>query len=124
MSDVALEPRAIPLDAKALLARVNAELVRLRRALSHDHGDEAFWASLELDVNLARKARGWLRIVAHLLHVERASSRGRIHGRVFASLDEQTAWLTKMERRTCIQCAQAAGLPVDATLAKLRAGLL
>jgi hypothetical protein len=114
----------VPLDAKALLRRVNAELVRLRRALSHDHGDEAFWASLELDVNLARKIRGSLRIVAHLLHVERAHSRRRLHCRLFASLDEQAEWLAKMERRTCIQCAHSAGLPADATLAMLRAGLL
>ena len=114
----------VPLDATTLLRRVNAELVRLRRALSHDHSDDPFWAALELDAPVAQSRRASLRPVAHLLHVERAHARGRVHGRAFASLAAQAEWLASQEHRQCARSARAADLPADATLAKLRAGLL
>jgi hypothetical protein len=38
-----------------------------------------------------------LKDLATVLHVARATRRGRIHGTWFANLDEQRAWLAKRE---------------------------
>jgi hypothetical protein len=103
------------LDARSLLARINPEIAALRRQLSRPHDEDA---------PRAQSRRAYLRIVANLLHVERANARGRVHGTRFTDLEAQRAWLESMERRACSSCAAAADLPHDATLAKLRAGEL
>jgi hypothetical protein len=72
----------------------------------------------------AQAERAVLREVANLLHVERATSRGRIHGTRFATLDDQRTWLARWEHHRCARAARFARLPQDATLAKLRAGEL
>ena len=72
----------------------------------------------------AQWERAVLRQVADLLHVERATARGRVHGTRFADLDAQKAWLAGMEHRSCGQAATLAGVDAKATLAKLRAGEL
>jgi len=82
----------------ALLHRVNAMIVRLRRALSHDHGDQARWTAWGITAPEAQKARARLREVADVLHIERAASRGRIHSTQFASIEEQRRWLTDNAR--------------------------
>jgi hypothetical protein len=81
----------------ARLSRVNALLVRLRRALGWNHGDEARWASWGITAPEAQALRAKLRAIANVLHVERATARGRLHGgtRLFATLDAQRAWLAK-----------------------------
>jgi hypothetical protein len=112
------------LDARSLLRRVNATIVTLRRALSHDHADATFWAERGITAAAAQAKRRLLRQVANLLHVERASARRRIHGTRFATLEDQLAWLATMEDHQCGGAALAAELPRDATLAKLRAGML
>lgn len=115
---------SVPLDARTLLARINARIVTLRRALSHDHGDEPYWVAFGSAAAWAQAQRATLRLVANLLHVERATQRGRIHGTRFATLDDQRAWLATMTDFRCARAARFAGLPDDATLAKLRAGEL
>jgi len=119
---IAVSP--VPLDARTLLKRVDARIRTLRRAISHDHGDEPYWQALATDAPSAQSERATLRAVANLLHVERATSRGRIHGTRFASLEDQRAWLVTMEHFRCARAARFAQLPDDATLAKLRAGEL
>jgi len=111
------------LDAKTLLARINPRIAQLRRWIGHDHGDQPFWNGLNIAAFDAQRERAYLRIVANLLHVERAHARGRIHGK-FQTLDEQAAWLATMEHKTCGTVTRAAQLPLGATLVKLRAGLL
>ncbi|HEU0033168.1 MAG TPA: hypothetical protein VFQ53_21190 [Kofleriaceae bacterium] len=95
----------------------------MRRAISHDHRDEPYWQAFGCSAAEAQGERAILRMVANLLHVERAHARGRIHGR-FASLEDQRAWLATMEHRRCARAARYCRLPDDATLAKLRIGEL
>jgi hypothetical protein len=84
----------------ALLRKTNALLVGLRRALGHDHRDEARWAAWGVTPGEAMALRVKLRAIADVLHVERATARGRVHGgRRFASLEEQRKWLTENARR-------------------------
>jgi hypothetical protein len=106
------------LTVKTVLARINVQLVELRRRLAHDHRDTAFWSALDLDASRAQRARYYLRSVANLLHVDRATSRGRIHGTRFATLAEQQRWLASRESHAL----PVAGLPAKTTLAMLRAG--
>ncbi|MEO8700500.1 MAG: hypothetical protein ABI867_10675 [Kofleriaceae bacterium] len=112
----------VPLTARSLLARVDARIVAVRRAIRHDHRDDAYWSGFGITAREAQSQRAVLRRVANLLHVERANARGKLHG--FANLDEQRAWLERMADHRCPQAARHAGLPVDATLAMLRAGAL
>lgn len=124
MEPAVAEQGSRPLDTKSLLARINARLALLRSWLSHDHHDEPFWWARKLSVQAAQAERIVLKQVANLLHVERATARGRLHGTWFSNLDEQRAWLAKHERRSCRTAAAHAGLPDDATLEMLRAGRL
>lgn len=120
------KPAPTPLDARTLLARINQRIALLRAWLSHDHRDAPYWWA-RMVLQTARDAqaeRQALRVAADLLHVERATARGRIHGTRFATLDAQRAWLATMEHRSCGQVSGHAGLPPTATLAKLRAGEL
>lgn len=80
------------------LARINDRLRSLRRWLSHDHADERFWRAVETTARAAQRERLTLRPLATMLHVERATKRGRVHGSLFESLDAQRAWLAKMGR--------------------------
>jgi hypothetical protein len=112
------------LDIKTLLARVNARLVLLRTWLSHDHHDEPYWWARRMTVQQAQRERLTLRWLANLLHVERATARGRIHSTQFATLDQQRGMLRELENRTCTTIAALAGVPRDATLAQLRDGKL
>ncbi|HUJ57017.1 MAG TPA: hypothetical protein VLX92_00835 [Kofleriaceae bacterium] len=96
------------LDLVIPLVRLNHRLALLRGWLSHDHGDEPYWWARRITAPRAQQEREALRRVAHLIHVARATSRGRRHGTRLASLDEQRAWLAQHE----------------ATLARLRAGEL
>ena len=83
------------LEIKTLLARINERIVLLRTWLSHDHGDEPYWWARRISAPRAQQERHALRPFANLLHVERATSRGRLHGNQFATLEEQRAWLDK-----------------------------
>jgi hypothetical protein len=114
----------VPLDARSLLRRIEPRIASLRRAISHDHRDEPYWAALGTTAPEAQSERATLRATTNLLYVERATSRGRIHGTRFASLEDQRAWLVTMEHFRCARAARFARLPDDATLAKLRAGEL
>ncbi len=84
-----------------VLHRINRLIVGLRRALAHDHGDDAWWALREITAPEAQALRAKLRGYADVLHVERAAAHGRLHGgtRRFASLEVQRAWLADHERR-------------------------
>jgi hypothetical protein len=82
-----------PLDLDTLRARVDQRIVLLRTWLSHDHGDEPYWWARRTTAPRTQSERQTLRALANLLHVERATARGRIHGTRFASLDDQRAWL-------------------------------
>jgi hypothetical protein len=113
-----------PLDLATLRARVDQRIVLLRTWLSHDHGDEPYWWARRTAAPRAQSERQTLRALANLLHVERATARGRIHGTRFANLDEQRAWLARYEQHRCATAASYAGLPSDATLEQLRAGKL
>jgi hypothetical protein len=81
-----------------LLKRVNAMIVRLRRALAHDHGDEPWWTASGFTAREAQRWRRRLAVVADALHVERATARGRVHATRFASLDEQRRWVDETAR--------------------------
>lgn len=111
------------LTVKSLLARIDLRLAELRRALRHRHDDEPWWQARGQSASEAQRERATLRRVANLLHVDRATRRGRIHGR-FATLDDQRAWLEAMEHHRCPQAARYAGVPDGTTLAILRAGLV
>jgi hypothetical protein len=87
------------LDTKTLLARVDHRLALLRGWLSHHHGDEPYWWARRMTAPDAQRERHALRGVANLLHVERATRRGRIHGTRFPTLDDQRAWLADREAR-------------------------
>ncbi len=110
------------LSPKALLARVNDELVALRRALGHDHGDDAFWAAQRTLASRAQSMRHHLRWLANLLHVERANVHGHVHGNQFASLADQRAWLARAETTSFGAAGRWLNLPETVTLATLRAG--
>jgi len=122
--DSALAPAPQPLDIKTLLARVDRRIALLRSWISHDHRDEPYWWARRTTAARAQSERALLRIVANLLHVERATQRGRIHGTRFATLDEQRGWLAEWEHRWCPTVAEHAGVVPDATLAMLREGKL
>jgi hypothetical protein len=120
----ATECRPVSLDARSLLRRIDRRIVALRRAISHDHRDAAYWSAVGTTAAVAQSERAVLRMVANLLHVERATNRGRLHGTRFASLDEQRTWLKAWETVRCARAARYAGLPDDATLVRLRIGEL
>jgi len=101
-----IDPRDAPDQLRTSLARINHRLALLRTWLSHDHGDEPFWWARRTTAPAAQRERLALSWYAHLMHVERAASRGHIHGAAFENLDAERAWL-----------AEHAG-----ALAKLRAG--
>ena len=65
-----------------------------------------------------------LRQVANLLHVERATNRGRVHGTRFATIEAQRTWLEQHAERRCATAAEFAQLPSYATLTLLREGKL
>ncbi|HEY6038551.1 MAG TPA: hypothetical protein VIV58_29920 [Kofleriaceae bacterium] len=65
----------------------------LRGWLSHDHGDEPYWWARRTTAPRCQQERHLLRPLANLLHVERATSRGRLHGGQFETLEAQRAWL-------------------------------
>jgi|1185.fasta_scaffold643171_1 hypothetical protein len=112
------------LDAKTLLVRVNQRLSLLRSWLSHDHKDEPYWWARHVTAREAQYERHILRQVANLLHVERATARGRVHGTCFPDLAAQRTWLDKWVGHTCQIAAAFIRLPKDASLALLREGKL
>ena len=113
------------LDTKTLLSRINARLTLLRAWLSHDHCDEPFWWARKTRAAHAQREREVLRQIANVLHVERATRRGRIHGHAFETLDAQKVWLEREARRgLCEEGGRYAGLRAGATLEELRAGQL
>ena len=122
--ETALVTDPSPLDTKTLLARINARIVLLRTWLAHDHGDEPYWWARKATAARAQQERATLRLVANLLHVERATARGRLHGTQFATLEAQQAWLAQWERRQCATAATFARVPNDACLVALREGNL
>jgi hypothetical protein len=114
-----------PYTARSMLAHVNATIVTIKRMLHHRHDDAAWWRETPWrSVPDAQRARRYGRIVANLLHVERATQRGRIHGRRFATLEEQRAWLAKWETRSCWTVQKWFALPHGSNLVRLRAGEL
>lgn len=117
-------PVSPSLDIKTLLARVNHRLALLRTWLSHAHTDEPYWWARRITVSGAQSERRHLRFIATLLHVERATKRGRIHGTYFETIDKQRAWLHSCEAEWYPAAAQYAGLPANATLVQLRQGKL
>ncbi len=119
-------PVSVPvsLDARSLLRRLDHRIVALRRAIRHDHRDETFWNTFGITAPRAQSQRAVLRAVANLLHIERATNRGRLHGSRFVTLEEQRAWLAAWESVRCVCAARYAGLPDDATLVRLRIGEL
>lgn len=124
MTDAAPVSAPAPiLTTKLLLARVNQRIALLRGWLSHDHHDEPYWWARELTAPRAQVERMQLRSIANLLHVERATRRGRLHGTHFANIDEQRAWL---ERNAHLGCTARSllHLPDDATFERLREGKL
>lgn len=90
----------VSVDVRSLLAWTNNQIVAFRRAIRHRHDDDAWWASSSMTPGYAQAGRAVLRRVAHLLHVERAHARGRIHGN-FESLEKQREWLARWETRRC-----------------------
>ena len=96
-----------PFDTRSVLAHVNRSIIRLRRWLGHDHGDDAFWTTTGTSPPRAQAMRRHLARIATALHVERATTRGRIHGRMFATLDDQRAWLASDSARRLAAEAQA-----------------
>ena len=111
-------------DVDRLLSRVNPRITELRRALAHDHRDDVWWSARAITARRAQRDRQLLRQVAHLLHVERANRRGRIHCARFATLEAQGEWLAEWSERRCANAAELLGFDWDATLAMLRAGKL
>lgn len=92
MTDSLATPAPL-LDTRTILARLNQRIALLRGWLSHDHGDEPYWWARRTTAPKCQHERHLLRPLANLLHVERATSRGRLHGRQFETLDAQRAWL-------------------------------
>jgi hypothetical protein len=75
----------MPMDSvKTVLARVNAELVQLRRSLGHNHDDTEFWCALEMTVAGAQWKRGVLRQLANCCTSISHGARP-IHGTLFAT---------------------------------------
>jgi hypothetical protein len=124
MENAAADTAPSPLDAKTLLKRIDRRIALLRGWISHDHRDEPTWWARQTTAAEAQRERAILRLVADLLHVERATQRGRIHGTRFATLEEQRTWIAAMETRRCAVAARYAGLPGEATLVLLREGTL
>ena len=122
--DSALANPTPALDIKTLLARIDQRIALLRTWMSHDHGDEPYWWARHTNASRVQSERAVLRRVADLLHVERASSCGRIHGTRFTDLEAQHAWLRHHQHRVCATAAQYAGVPSYATLALLSEGKL
>jgi hypothetical protein len=122
--DSALAPAPSALDIKTLLARIDQRITLLRSWLSHDHSDETYWWARRTTAPRAQRERDVLRQVANLLHVERATARGRVHGTRFATIDEQRTWLEQHAERMCPTAAEFAQLPSYATLTLLREGKL
>jgi len=118
--DSALAPNAPALDIKTLLARINQRIALLRAWLSHDHDDETYWWARRTTAPSAQSERDVLRRVADLLHVARATDRGRLHGTRFENLDAQRAWLRQHDNVVCPRAAELARVPSYATLALLR----
>lgn len=112
------------LDLATLRARIDQRIALLRAWISHDHGDEPYWWARRTTAALAQWERAVLRRVADLLHVERATRRGRLHGTRFVDVEAQREWLATLEHHRCGVAAGLAGVPADATLAKLRGGEL
>jgi hypothetical protein len=79
------------------LSRINERLALLRAWLSHDHADEPYWWARATTAPRVQAERVVLKDLATVLHIARATRRGRIHGTWFANLDEQRAWLAKRE---------------------------
>lgn len=124
MTDAAPVSAPAPiLTTKLLLARVNHRLALLRGWLSHNHNDEPYWWARKLTVPAAQLERLRLRWFANLLHTERASQRGHLHGRAFTNVDEQRAWLAKIANEWW-PWNEVLGLPANWTLHKLREGKL
>ena len=124
MQTATADSPAPSLDLMTLLARINARIAMLRAWLSHDHGDEPYWWARAITPPCAQSERNTLRQVANLLHVERATARGRLHGTRFPTLDDQRRWLADHESRRCAAAADYARVPRDATLLALREGKL
>lgn len=124
---VALDPvtpepgQPIPVDVRSLLAWTNRQIVAFRRAMRHRHDDDAWWEERGLTPQWVQAGRAMLRQVAHLLHVERANRRDRIHGN-FESLEKQREWLAAWETRSCSTAARYLGVPYKTNLIALRAG--
>lgn len=111
----------VSVDARSLLAWTNTRIVELRRALRHRHDDAAWWDAHGMTPAYAQAGRAILRRVANLLHVERATVRGRIHGN-FASLDKQREWLSAWEKHRCGVATRYLQLVDNPNLVELRAG--
>ena len=117
---IARDARTRVLDVRSLLAWTNARIRVVKQLRRHRHDDAAWWAERGTDARATHRERETLRQVANLLHVERATSRGRLHG--FATLDEQREWLARMERQTCWRAADYVHVARESTLIALRAG--
>ena len=115
---------ATSLDLQTLLTRINTRISLLRSWMSHDHGDEPYWWARRTRAALVQQERTALRVIANLLHVERATGRGRIHSTRFATLDDQRAWLATEENRSWASAHTYLGTPSYATLVGLREGKL
>lgn len=117
---VSLRP-TVALDVRSLLVWTNREIVELRRAIRHRHDDAAWWEARDMTPGYAQAGRAILRQVAHLLHVERANARGRIHGN-FETLEKQREWLAHWEKRRCGVAARYLQLVDSPNLVELREG--
>jgi hypothetical protein len=113
-------PARRALDARSLLAWTNARIVIVKQLRTHRHDDEAWWTERQTTAREVQRERETLRQVANLLHVERATTRGRLHG--FATLDEQREWLARWEKHTCWRAADYLHVARDSTLIALREG--
>ena len=106
-------------EAREVLDQINHRLATLRRALAHDHHDDAWWFAHAITAPAAQYERHILRWLAHLLHVDRATARGRIHG-AFPSLEAQRAWLAKTQTHQWGAAARYLGFSEVTTLVSLR----
>ena len=95
----------------------------LRTWLGHDHHDEHYWWARQTTAENAQSEREVLRSLANLLHVELASSRGRVHGTQFGTLDAQREWLRERADYTWSYWGKLHGVP-RMTLALLRTGMV
>ncbi len=91
------------IDVKQLIRRCNAAIIERKRMLRRPHDE---------DTPALQRLLRRLQWVATLLHVFQATRRGRLHGRMFESLDEQRAWLAGAGTSVPAQdLAEAAGWP-------------